>query len=162
MPNHKRAKQYYENINKSRLESEKINYSSPWKYLGFNSYPQIDDVPETKPRSATLVACLEWSWSPVHSRQDWYHISTNRSRSHWFFWHSYRDDNDFSYPWIHSIVAVGPRKGINKYNASIKLLEIFWEGESGEFGSLDNSFWITNEGILSDKEIQIISKKVLK
>ena len=136
----KKIKEYYDKQNKVRLEEKIKRESSIWKYLGWEKNPDIDDFPKTKPRSATFVAALEWSWSPAHSRQDWYHISTNKSRSHWFFWHSYIDDNDWSYPWIHTIVAIGPKKGIDKYTAAKELLEKFWEGERLEFDSPDDSF----------------------
>ena len=137
--------------------------SSDWEYisLGYDALPSITDYPKTKPRSATFVVALEWSWSPVHSRSDRYYISTNKSRTHWFFWYSYYDDN-YDFSWKHKIVAIGPKKGINKYEAAKKLLEIFWIGERSEYDSPDDSFSYYEFGILSDKEVSPIAKKVLQ
>ena len=159
----KKAKEYYKKLDKERLEAKKIKDSSPWKYLGYGGDNDgIDDFPQKKPNSATFIAALEWSWSPVNYRQDWYYISTNRSRSHWFFWYCYKDDNDWSNRWVNQIVAIGPKKGTDKYSASIKLLETFWIGERDEYDSPDNSFMYYSFGILSDEEIKKIADKILK
>ncbi len=160
----KKVEQYYDKLKKKKLdelEAKKLKKPSDWKYIGYEAIPEIADYPKTKPRSATFVIALEWSWSPAHSRQDYYYISTNKSRTHWFFWYSYIDDNDWSYPWIHNIVAIGPKKGVDKYEAAKKLLEIFWRGERDEFDSPDDGFGYTSFGIFSDEEVDPIAKRVL-
>ena len=132
-----------------------------WKYLGWDGYYPIDDFPKRMPRTATYILGVEWSWSPMHSRVESYYISTNRSRSHWFFWHSYIDDNDWSYPRINTITAMGTYKGVNKKEAAIKLLEIYWKNEANEY-DLDKGFMYSSYGLLSDEEAQPIADKTLK
>ena len=44
------------------------------------------DCPKRLPRTAQLVAGLEWSWCPGCDCDAWFYITTNRTRKHWILW----------------------------------------------------------------------------
>ena len=140
---------------------KKIDINLDCIYLGYQYSKPIDDFPDKMPNSATYIIGVEWTWSPWHSRIDSYYISRNRSNSHWFFWHSYVDDNDFSYPTINTIVAICPKINNDIKLAAINLLKVYWENES-ELSGLDKAYWYRDYGLLSDKEVDPIAENTLK
>ncbi len=122
-------------------------------YAGMYWKPTID-CPKQLPKSAKYVAFVEWSWSPWHSRQDNYYLSTNESRTHWILWNSFEDDNDTS-KLIYYPYAYGPRNGVPAKTAAAYLLLAGWKGEMAEYESdFDEPFHsVGNEGLLSVDEL---------
>ena len=82
-------------------------------------------VPLKVPRKSRFVAQIEWSWSPVHSLDETYFLSTNRMKSHWILWGGYYDDN-MSFKWEFEAHVNCRRKGIPAKTAAVYLLYYYW------------------------------------
>jgi len=115
--------------------------------------------PANKPRSARLIASVEWAWSPAHSRIDAYHLSTNHHRSHWLLWKSYWDDNCIEWHWISELWCHGPKRGVPAKVAAAYLLAHGWRTEK-EDQLLDPYHWINQKGLLSVADLNAIVKEV--
>jgi hypothetical protein len=112
--------------------------------------PRDAAVPAAMPRSSRLVGQVEWAWSPMHSRLDAYYLSMDRSRARWLLWSRYYDDN-WSRWQAGSVVACGPRGGLDAKAAAQLLLAAFWTAECRD--GTDRFHWVNEDGLLSAGEM---------
>lgn len=110
-------------------------------------FPTHFDCPKKMPRTAKYVGGVEWAWSPGHSRQDLYYLSTNRSRTHWILWFGYFDDYD-THRWEHLPYAFGPKIGVSDKDAACELILAGWTNEIKN-GDVDQFHFVVSEGLLS-------------
>ena len=105
-------------------------------YTGMNRTVAID-APKVRPRSALQVGIVGWSWSPMHSRMDTYHLSSNRSRTHWILWQSVFDElacaDGPSEPYAYCL-----RRNVPKPEAARALLLAGWQGESADWVAMSD------------------------
>ena len=129
-------------------------------YTGENWPPEID-CPKHLPRTAIHIGTVEWSWSPANSRIDSYHLSSNRSHTHWILWVGNFDDNE-TFKWIHTPYAYGLKKGVSAKTAAADLILAAWQGEITCYGpdSIEPFHMVTAEGLLSKDELYALTKQV--
>jgi hypothetical protein len=114
---------------------------------------------ERPPRSAKLVACVSWSWSPAHSRSARYLLSTTRNRSVRILWEE-GVDYDSGKP-LYAMVAEGaPYRGVSPKTAAENLLREVWRKEF-ELDSADiRDVDVDLAGLLEAKDIERIAAAV--
>jgi hypothetical protein len=124
------------------------------------SMPEGVDCPATRPRSARFVAHVDlFSQSPANERSDEYWLSTNRTRSHWFLWLSYYDD-ELGEGWVHQVYAYMPRRHRDARRAAMELLLCGWRAER-DLGHLSSRPEGTvKEGLLKSSDIDAIARSV--
>ena len=141
----------------------------PPKPEGFSChYAGIDrtlavDCPARRPQRAQLVAAVAWSWSPANDRDDTYHLSTNKSRSHWILWQSTIDrmtgDPQPAVPF-----AFGCRHGVTAAVAAPHLLIAGWRGELAQWVEwecdLDRFHDVTEAGLLNKRAMMVVADVV--
>lgn len=116
-------------------------------------------LPKRRPHSARYLGQVEWSWSPMHSRIDAYHLSLNSARSAWVLWLSFFDDQSWKFVDTH-IAAWAPRKGMQGADAAVLLIEAFWRREKNDITELDHFHWVGQEGLLTAAVFKEIGRKV--
>jgi hypothetical protein len=153
------------NLTKKQIDKSKLRLSllppAEFNYAGPDWIPTID-CPKTLPRGAKYVATVEWAWSPAHSRQDSYHLSTNRSRTHWILWLGYIDEECWTAKWEHYPRAFCAKRGMPAKTAAFYL---FLEGCRAERAQYDGSpeepfHYVTGEGVLSSRELNLAAQHV--
>ncbi len=109
------------------------------------------------PRSARLVANLDWSWSPAHYSVSRYWICTDRSRSAWHLWEE-SPDYDTGKPCF-SVAAYGsPYKGIDTREAARQLLTAAWRHEWELYDTPGKGTEVREPGVLSETDIRKIEE----
>jgi len=121
--------------------------------------PGEEGIPSKLPRRAAPIAQVEWAWSPMHNRIDYYHISMDSNRSRWVLWHSCFDDSGYRWRWELMSAISTARAGVSKRTAAIALLYHFWRKET-ENMDLDHYRWINYAGLLTVGEISEIARSV--
>jgi hypothetical protein len=127
-------------------------------YAGADWRPTIH-CPTRLPRRARHVATVAWLWSPAHSREDVYHLSMNKHRTHWILWHGYFNEFVRPFGWIHAPYAFGPKPGVLPAVAAFYLLWAGWKGETAANDTPGGPFdSVTDEGVLSAEELHLLAE----
>ena len=111
-------------------------------------------------RTTSFLGTIEWSWSPANWRMDSYYLQ--RRRAHWILW--LKRHRDYGEEWETPIaIARCQREGFaqdHKATAMILLAAVLTE-EIRQFGSeLDRFHAITEAGLLSTKELDVVADTV--
>jgi len=122
--------------------------------------PKADDpsLPKRLPRGAYFLGQVEWSWSPMHSRINSFHVSQSACRRHWVLWVGYYDDNYSC--WVRGAsTLMAPRCGrLNALEAGQLLLREHWASEVDD--GLDRFHWIAQEGDLDVSDLEAVADEV--
>lgn len=110
------------------------------------------------PRTKSLVAYCLWGWGPGSCRGEAYFISGNRSGREWKLWCK-PGDSDLGVVWFNP-AFIRLEKRVLKYEAAQILLREAWAAEWRAFRSPGSGVEVIQKGILSDIEVQMISKDV--
>jgi hypothetical protein len=103
------------------------------------------------------VASVAWSWSPAHSRDDVYHLSTNKHRTHWILWISVYNDVVPPYGWMRAPYAYGPKPGVSPEIAAFYLVLEAWKHEQDATAPFRQ---IDAEGLLSADDLYLLADLV--
>jgi len=133
--------------------------ASEARFANWNT-PTGVDCPPTRPRSARFVAKVDlFSESPANERTDVYWLSSNRTRTHWFLWTSYYDD-EMGEGWVHQLYAYVPRRGLDPRQAAMYLLQCGWRAERDKESLTERPEGTVREGLLKDADIDAIARTV--
>lgn len=120
-----------------------------------------DDLPKRMSRKAQYLGQVEWTWSPMHSRIDAYHLGLNPRKNRWVLWLSFFNDELWKFTDTH-IAAWSPRTGMQGPDAAVHLLEAYWASEAAVNNGLDHFHWIAQEGLLAAPVLMEIARRVWK
>ena len=114
------------------------------------------NLPKRPPRSALLLCGVEWAWSPMHDRMDYYYISRTRDKRHWILWRKYLDEYDKWSYWIYCLASAVFK---THYDAGKEMLRRAWSWEKEEM-MLDYYHSILSDDLLTMDEIEEIAAQV--
>ena len=118
----------------------------------FTKIDYQDDGPP--PRSRRLVAVCSWSWSPGHSRSEFYWISGSRSRREWNLWCK-PTDPDLGTHWFNPASATFERQ-MSARDAAKALLEAAWSAEWNSYEAPGPGAQVDRSGLLDQRDIEEI------
>jgi hypothetical protein len=120
----------------------------------------INGVPRRIPRAAKFICQAEWSWSPMNSRLENYHISLDSRRHRWVFWVSWFNDYDVRWRWVPSgEVLTLPRQGITRVQATQVMLIAYWRSQL-EAEGVEQFHWLGETHFLSVGQIMAAASLV--
>ncbi|MDA0631210.1 MAG: hypothetical protein O2981_07545 [Proteobacteria bacterium] len=120
----------------------------------------IDSVPRRIPRAADFICQAEWSWSPMNSRLENYHISLDSRRNRWVFWVSWFNDIDIRWRWVpYEEVFTLPRHGITRVQAAQLMLIAYWRSQL-ELEDVEQFHWLGETDFLSVGQVMAVAKVV--
>jgi hypothetical protein len=112
-------------------------------------------------RTTSFLCTIEWSWSPANYRNESYYLQ--RRRTHWVLWVKHHGDVEEWYPKPIAIARCQRGEGFAqdyKAAAMILLAAVLTE-EIRQYGSeLDRFHAITDAGLLSIKDLQVVAETV--
>ena len=117
----------------------------------------VIDCPKRFPRTARFVCGLGSAYSPFHSWEDGYSITTNKGRSHWILWMLYEDP--YYYTKHKHPIAWCKRTGISEHDVCCYLLRAWWESQRDE-SDMKDYVYVVADGKLSHDEINVLRNEV--
>jgi len=124
------------------------------KYLSIRGLPS-----DNRTVKIQFIGTVEWAWSPMHSRIESYHISTNRYRTHWCVWVCRFDGYSCQWESERTLYAYCENRRIPKKTAAIHLLIDAWDYER-EFEELEHFHLLNSVELLSVAEFRAIGRAV--
>jgi hypothetical protein len=112
-------------------------------------------------RTTSFLCTIEWSWSPAHNRMESYYLQ--RRRTHWILWAKHHGDVEEYYPNPTAIARCRRGDGFAqdyKPAAMILLPAVLIEEIRQHNSELDRFHAITNAGLLSTKELDVVAEAV--
>lgn len=116
-------------------------------------------VPERMPPSASPLAKLEWSWSPMNSAILSFHLSLNRAGTHWIAWRAFLDDNEFPWRWDREPCLLAERGTVTRDAACVFLLHdcLAWLRDEMDY---DRFHMIDSAGVLGVHRVEALGDLV--
>jgi hypothetical protein len=144
------------------MPADSTGHSNPTSEASFAGWSTPDGIgcPPTRPRSARFVAEVDlFSESSMNERTDVYWLSTNRTRSHWFLWTGYYDD-EMGDGWVYQVYAYTPRRGHDARQAAMELLECGWRAERDREALTERPEGCVRAGLLKAVDIDAVARSV--
>ncbi|MFC1866556.1 hypothetical protein ACFL0H_00220 [Thermodesulfobacteriota bacterium] len=113
-------------------------------------------LPKKPPRTALLLCAVDWSWSPMHDRLDYYYVSRTRNRKYWILWKEYPDEWDKP---AYRIYCTSSGAFRSHYEAGKEMLKRSWSWDKEE-NLLDHFHGIIEGGALNMDGIEEIGEQV--
>jgi len=132
----------------------------PAPHIEFDLEGSVGFAKHMDRRTTSFLCTIEWSWSPAHERTESYYLQ--RRRTHWILWQKRLGDAE---EWWKKPIAIArcQREGFaQRYKAAaIILLAAALTEEIRQFDSeLDRFHEITNTGLLSTRELDVVADTV--
>jgi hypothetical protein len=112
-------------------------------------------------RTTSFLCTIEWSWSPANNRMQSYYLQ--RRRTHWVLWVKHHGDVE---EWLSKPIAIARcQRGEGfaqdyKAAAMILLAAVLTEEIRQYSSELDRFHAITDAGVLSTKDLQVVAETV--
>lgn len=146
------------------IQGYRIDIPLPPRPKGFYpiQYREADHqglVPAKRPPSATYLAQLEWAWSPMNNAILKFHLSLNRTKTHWIGWYAAFNDNDFPWHWDTVPYFIAVQNGDNRDVMAVHMLAAMLENLR-DVSEYDRFHWINDGGYLGVYRVEAIGDMV--